>query len=134
MFLDTGRSPDSFWDLSIAEVIDCLEAHNRQIRQRNHEQEAWVIIQAQMMYNQALQISNMVGTLLSNDARIVPLSEYYPDLFDRPEIKERKQQAELSQYLADMRAFAERHNRRLEQEGGESDGSGYDAGEIESAD
>lgn len=64
------------------------------------------------------------------------LSEYYPELFDRPEIKARKQQAEIAQYTADMRVFAENHNLRFEQskEGGGDDGNGYDTGETESLD
>ena len=81
------------------------------------------------MYHQAEQIANMA--FATSDTKIIPLSEYYPDLFDRPEIKERKKQAEVSQYMANMKAFAAIHNQRFKQreEGGENDG--HNAGEIE---
>lgn len=114
--------------------MDCLDAYSRSIEKKSKEQEDKVFIQAVMMYHQAEQIANMIGEYLSKDTRILPLSDYYPDLFDRPDIKERKKKAELSQYAAEMKAFAASHNQRFDQkkEGGETDGSGHDAGEAES--
>ena len=137
MYLDTGRSPDSFWNLSVSEVIDCLESHGRMNRKKAQEQEDIVTVLAAMLYNQAEQTATMIGSIFTNEVKVLPLSDYYPTLFDRPEIQERKQNAELSQYIADMKVFAERHNQRFatqEQEGGETYGSGYDAGEAEGSD
>jgi hypothetical protein len=117
--------------MSVAEVMDCLDAYNRNMQRRNQEQEDKMIILAAMLYHQAEQTANMIGAFTSKDVRVLPLSEYYPEFFERPDIQERRKQAELSQYVADMKAYADRHNQRFEQEGGESNGSRHDTGETE---
>lgn len=133
--LEAGYDPDFFWNCSVQEVVDCIEAHSRKLEQQSAIRESQVRDMMVLLYHQAEQIANLISAGMSKDVRILTLPDYYPEFFDRPEIQAQKQKAEMTKYLADMTAYADAFNRKYDmREGGEEDGSRYNAGETEGAD
>lgn len=74
MFLDIGGKPLDFWDLTVLEIREMIESYNRVKIQERKEK----IIDSYIL---SRMITNHVSLLLSNDAKIVELWEYAPELF-----------------------------------------------------
>jgi len=112
--LDAGIDPFMFWDYSVAEIIDILESHNRQLLNKNKET-------ARMYDFLAMRTAEYVGSSFSEETKVVPLWDYFPALF----AKENKaiEQLEIDRQLAinieNMRAFANYANKRFKGNGGE---------------
>lgn len=137
-FLDAGYSPSLFYELSIGEVNDMLESYawNKEREQRIRKAE--LKDEIMILFNQALQMGNVVGKIMDKNTEIRLPREYYPDLFatenetnfteqagDKPKLS-----PEMELHKARMDDFIFRHNmafrERQAKERGESSG-GNDA-------
>lgn len=106
--------------MSVAEIYDLIESY-----QRKQELEAERIkqqLKMDAMLNSVLarQIGEYVSCLFSKEARLTPISELLPGLFDS-ELSEEdtidKVDSELMSYKAKMDDFAFWHNQRLKKGG-----------------
>ena len=112
MFLDIGGKPLDFWDLTILEIRDMIESHNRVTIQKQKEK----IVES---YRLSQMIANNVSLLLSKDAKPLDVWDYAPDLFqeERDQVEKARQQDEMRLHKERMRAFAESHNRKMKMKG-----------------
>ena len=112
MFLDIGGRPLDFWDLTILEIRDMIESHNRVTIQKQKEK----IVES---YRLSQMIANNVSLLLSKEAKHLDVWDYAPDLFqeERDQVEKARQQEEMQLHKERMRAFAESHNRKMKMKG-----------------
>ena len=112
MFLDIGGKPLDFWDLSILEIRDMIESHNRVTIQKQKEK----IVES---YRLSRMIANNVSLLLSKEAEPLDVWDYAPDLFqeERNQVEKARQEQEMRMHKERMRAFAESHNRKMKMKG-----------------
>ena len=143
VFLDAGYGPEYFWELSFGEVSDLLESYARRKEHEQKKREAEQKDQIMLLFNQALQIGNVVGRLMDNKVAIRLPKEYYPELFGNEEEKtnfteqedagdKRKLSPEMELHKARMDDFIFRHNmamrERLARERGEENSGRNDTG------
>lgn len=112
MFLDIGRKPLDFWDLTVLEIREMIESYNRVNIQKQKEK----IIES---YRLSQMIANNVSLLLSKDAKPLEVWDYAPDLFqeERDQVEKARQEQEMRMHKERMRAFAESHNRKMKMKG-----------------
>nr|DAE22864.1 MAG TPA: hypothetical protein [Siphoviridae sp. ctNlb4]DAZ07238.1 MAG TPA: hypothetical protein [Caudoviricetes sp.] len=112
MFLDIGGKPLDFWDLTILEIRDMIESHNRVTIQKQKEK----IVES---YRLSQMIANNVSLLLSKEAKPLDVWDYAPDLFqeERDQVEKARQEQEMRMHKERMRAFAESHNRKMKMKG-----------------
>lgn len=112
MFLDIGGKPLDFWDLTILEIKDMIESHNRVTIQKQKEK----IVES---YRLSQMIANNVSLLLLKEAKPLDVWDYAPDLFqeERNQVEKARQEQEMKMHKERMRAFAESHNRKLKMKG-----------------
>lgn len=112
MFLDIGGKPLDFWDLTILEIKDMIESHNRVTIQKQKEK----IVES---YRLSQMIANNVSLLLSKEAKPLDVWDYAPDLFqeERDLVEKARQEQEMRMHKERMRAFAESHNRKMKMKG-----------------
>lgn len=111
MFLDVGGKPLDFWDLTMLEIRDMIESHNRVTIQKRKEK----IIES---YRLSQMIANNVSMLLSKDAKPLEVWDYAPELFEkeREQVEQARLVQELNLHKERMRMFAESHNRKIKDE------------------
>lgn len=144
MFLDAGYSPSLFDELSIGEVNDMLESYARSKERETKQREAVLKDEIVTLFNQALQIGNIVGKLMDKDTQIRLPKDYYPELFNKEaeETDFTKQEEagdkpklspEMELHKARMDDYIFRHNMAIKEakERGESSGRN-DLGETAS--
>jgi len=112
MFLDIGGKPLDFWDLTILEIRDMIESHNRVTIQKQKEK----IVES---YRLSQMIANNVSLLLSKEAKPLDVWDYAPDLFqeERNQVEKARQEQEMRMHKERMRAFAESHNLKMKMKG-----------------
>lgn len=112
MFLDIGGKPLDFWDLTILEIRDMIESHNRVTIQKQKEK----IVES---YRLSQMIANNVSLLLSKEAKPLEVWDYAPELFEkeREQVEQARLVQELNLHKERMRMFAESHNRKLKMKG-----------------
>lgn len=112
MFLDIGGKPLYFWDLTILEIRDMIESHNRVTIQKQKEK----IVES---YRLSQMIANNVSLLLSKEAKPLDVWDYAPELFqeERNQVEKARQEQEMKMHKERMRAFAESHNRKMKMKG-----------------
>lgn len=112
MFLDIGGKPLDFWDLTILEIRDMIESHNRVTIQKQKEK----IVES---YRLSQMIANNVSLLLSKDAKPLEVWDYAPELFqdEREQVEKARLAQELRLHQERMRMFAESHNRKFKTKG-----------------
>ena len=112
MFLDIGGKPLDFWDLTILEIRDMIESHNRVTIQKQKEK----IVES---YRLSQMIANNVSLLLSKEAKPLDVWDYAPELFqeERDQVEKARQEQEMKMHKERMRAFAESHNRKMKMKG-----------------
>jgi len=112
MFLDIGGKPLDFWDLTILEIRDMIESHNRVTIQKQKEK----IVES---YRLSQMIANNISLLLSKEAKPLDVWDYAPDLFqeERDQVEKARQEQEMRMHKERMRAFAESHNRKMKMKG-----------------
>ncbi|CEW65300.1 Uncharacterised protein [Streptococcus pneumoniae] len=93
------------------EIREMIESYNRVKIQERKEK----IIDSYIL---SRMITNHVSLLLSNDAKIVELWEYAPELFveEQQAVEQERQIQALLLHKERMRDFAERHNRKRKEE------------------
>lgn len=141
MFLDTGYGPSLFWELSIGEINDVIESYARRKEREEKHREAMLKDEIMILFNQALQIGNIVGRMMNNEVQLKMPAEYYPELFgttdtdftDQEEGDEHKLSPEMELHKARMDDFIFRHNMAMQmaRERGENSGRN-DIGETAS--
>ena len=112
MFLDIGGEPLVFWDLTVLEIREMIESYNRVKRQERKEK----IIDS---YRLSQMIANNVSLLLSNDAKLLEIWDYAPELFqeEKEQVEKARQEQEMRVHKERMRLFAESHNRKFKMKG-----------------
>lgn len=112
MFLDIGGKPLDFWDLTILEIRDMIESHNRVTIQKQKEK----IVES---YRLSQMIANNVSLLLSKEAKPLDVWDYAPELFqeEKEQVERARQEQEMRLHKERMRAFAESHNRKMKMKG-----------------
>lgn len=134
MFLDAGYGPSLFWESSIDEISDLLESYARRKEREEKHREAVLKDEIMVLFNQALQIGNVVGRMMDKNTPIKMPREYYPELFGTTENTnfteqeakgdEHQLSPEMELHKARMDDFIFRHNMamRMAKERGESSG------------
>lgn len=130
-FLEAGHSPSLFWELSIGEANDMLIGFGERLKHEQRVREADLKDHVIMLYHQAEQTANMMSKVLAGkhagSVRILPVEDYYPDLFRAEDVPDVVYDRQLAARQERFRAFAARHNARLR--GDENGGrDGNDAG------
>lgn len=91
--LYAGISPERFWNLSVNEIIDCLEAYYKREKERR-KQVIWdnFILAEAIMGN--------LATVFSEEGQVIKAWDYYPKLFAKEKEldDERRKQEELERY------------------------------------
>lgn len=104
-----GYAPSLFWECTILEIYDLMESYTRRQNIRTKEYEARLKAQASLNSVLARQIREYVGALFSKDARITPLNEIFPTLFE----DEVQKNNDMALYKARMKDFVYRHNQKM---------------------
>jgi len=138
--LIAGYSPDLFWELSLGEVADCIEAYEKKLRRELKQREASIKDEVHALYVQAIQIGNVISHMFDKKVPIHPLSVYYPGLINPVETTELTEQEEegdknslsleMQLHKARMDDFAFRHNMAMKKRG--ESGGWNDTGEAAS--
>lgn len=132
MFLDAGHSPSVFWELSIGEINDLIESYARRMERESKRREAELKDEIMVLFNQALQIGNIVGHMMDKNVPIKMPKEYYPEIYtvteeiftEQEKEDEPKLSPEMKLHKARMDDFVFRHNMamKMAKERGESSG------------
>ena len=95
MFLDCGYTPDLFYQMSINEVIDLIESHNRvrQERQKTVCRSAIAILDS-FGGNLIEKVLMTFGRARPEEGLHYSLIEYFPELFSQDNGQEGKDAAE----------------------------------------
>ena len=119
VFLDAEYSPSLFWELSISEINDILESYVRKEERKIKQREAMLKDEIMLLFNQALQIGNIISRMLDRNMVIKTPTEYYPGLFKTTDFTEQgtegdgdenKLSPEMELHKARMDDFIFRHN------------------------
>lgn len=113
MALERGILPELFWESSVLEVVDMINARDR-LREADIRQ------QVELQFNAADLIGNRIAIVFGDPKKhihIIQPWEIYPDLFEdrSEEIQEQKELRETVKYKDDLRTFAARWNGRNKQ-------------------
>ncbi len=102
-----------FWESSVLEIQDMMQAHDRRL-------EAEFKNDVMIGFSSADAVATRVAYLFSDtkkrrESDIIQPWDSFPALFEntKEQAAESKRDAELEQYKANMRAFADRWNRRF---------------------
>lgn len=112
---------------------DLLESYVRRKESEQKQREAMLKDEIMLLFNQALQIGNVVGGLMDKNVAIKMPKAYYPELFEKQETNFTEQEAEgdeqqlspeMELHKARMDDFIFRHNMamKMARERGESSG------------
>ena len=96
--------------MTIGEIDRALESKKRVDKIKAQEKASFDYILADL-------IGRSVGRIYSSSAKLPPIDEVYPTIFDNSELKEQKEakQAELSALR--FKLFAEAHNKKFKDRG-----------------
>lgn len=110
--LERGITPDIFWQSSVLELLDMMSAYDK-MRETKFKDSVYI------GFATADAIATRVGSIFTDpkkrrDAKITQPWDSFPELFTREQEKaqEREENADMELYKANMRAFADRWNRR----------------------
>lgn len=108
--LDAGIAPEKFWDYSIAEINDLIDAYQRRrIAQRKAE------ITDQFINAEVVASLISIGLSGDKNARYPRPWDYYPELFkaEKEEAAEITEQDEVAKAYESRRRYGEVWNRRF---------------------
>lgn len=112
MALEQGMLPEMFWELSVLEVLDILDAHDQKVKaeQKRDTELAFVLADA---------ISSRIGYIFGDkkkrsEADILQPWDVYPELFAREkmEVMAERKARQLNKYKTGLAAYASRWNAR----------------------
>lgn len=113
--LDIGIDEDTYWDMSIGEVIRRIESYERTYRQKLKDKASFDWILGNL-------IGMSINRCLSSDAEYPEIYEAYPTIFSSEEVEEQKQREQDERSAANFLAFAAAHNLRNKLKGGNVSG------------
>lgn len=112
--LDCGVPVGEYWDLTLQEIVDIIEAYKRrQTRdKKSRVEEAFVLAEV---------IANRVGMVFGgkkSDSDVLWPWHFYPDLFEdkSEEIEEKREQIETEMLKIQLNSRVEAWNKRFEEE------------------
>lgn len=131
--IEKGVDPLFFWDYTLAEIYDIIEARNRM----EYDE---IKLKATMMQVQAYQIRDLMTPLIIEKAKeqgFKPMEiwDFYPDIFksEKEQAKKNKKDLQVEKARTSRFEFAERYNKILSQRGGnQNDGGGTESHHISS--
>jgi len=80
-FLDSGHSPQEFWDWTPQMITDAVEAYARRQRRNVERDDAIFKAAISALYMQALEIRDGTSAVLNPEGRLHEIGYYYPDIF-----------------------------------------------------
>lgn len=104
--LDSGIAEQSYWDMTLAEVIRAIESYNRRYKAAERQQAAFDYILADA-------IGKSISRIYSSSAKMPKLYELYPALFASEEIEEQEQAKRDELSVLRFKQFAQAHNNKL---------------------
>lgn len=108
LFLRTGNSPLLFWELSLKEIVDVIDAYEMNQEIKFKDDIAKVKILADMIYER-------IGSLFSEkETEFTPVWDMFPGLFEKEKeiVKENQKKVQMENYKAQWINFANRVNGR----------------------
>lgn len=108
--LDYGITEDTYWDMTLAEVIRAIKSKKRVEKARAMEKASFDYIQAEL-------IGRSIARLYSSSARMPQIQEVYPSLFDNEEIEKQRQQKKMELSVLRFKTFAQTYNKKYEEVG-----------------
>lgn len=108
--LDYGITEDTYWDMTLAEVIRAIKSKKRQEKAKAMEKASFDYIQAEL-------IGRSIARLYSSSARMPQIQEVYPSLFDNEEIEKQRQQKKMELSVLRFKTFAQTYNKKYEEVG-----------------
>lgn len=112
MAIEQGVLPEQFWEYSVLEILDIMEAN-----QRKHKKDFKEKVERDFTLAEA--IVSRIGYIFADEkkrrnARIYQPWDAYPDLFviEAEEARQVKETAELQNYKSGFAAYAARWNMR----------------------
>ena len=108
--LDYGITEADFWAMTIGEVERALQSKRKVESIKAKEKATYDYILADL-------IGRSIGRLYSSTAKIPPIEEAYPTIFDVKELEEQRtaKQDELS--VLRFKLFADAHNKKFKDKG-----------------
>ena len=97
--------------MTLAEVIRAIKSKKRQEKAKAMEKATFDYIQAEL-------IGRSIARLYSSSAKMPPIQEVYPSLFDNEEIEKQEQERKAKQFAERLKTFSQTFNRKLEMEVG----------------
>ena len=103
-WLEKGFTVQSFYDSSLQEVVDCLDAY-----ERNKKKELQMkAIQDQTL---AIQIHERIAYIFNSDnVQLTPIYQLWPDLFEKPVTDDMEMDMAMELHKAKMEEYAHYHN------------------------
>lgn len=116
MALEQNILPDQFWEFSVLEILDILEAARRN---EEKELEKWKA-KIELQFFTAQAISSRIGYIFGDEKKrsisdILQPWDVYPDLFENKteEIEQKQNEVALQKYKTGLAAYAARWNERI---------------------
>ncbi len=116
-----GYEPFLFWELSLAEIYELIESYQRKQELEAEKVKQQLKVDVTLNSILARQIGEYVACLFSKDAKLTPIQELLPGLFDEElsvDKSDEQESIELAMYKAKMDDFAFWHNAQLQEKGG----------------
>jgi hypothetical protein len=111
--VNNGIGYEEFWHMTLGEIRFQLKTkYDNHIAEFKH--------QLSLREFQAIRTAEYVSCIFSKDAKVGSYFDKFPSLFE--EELEAQEESEMQANIARAKEFAEYHNRKYEQEGGEEDG------------
>lgn len=124
--MDAGYGPDLFWSLGIDEIIDLLESYGRKMELEQKKRAAQIKDEVMLLWNQNLQLMNMLSHSSDQDVPLKQPHEYYPELFGEEVqrmAEEAKRQQAIELHKAKMHDYMLRINQKMKERGESSGGN-----------
>ena len=117
MALDRGVPADTFWDLSVRELLEMMESSKRR-------EEARLKQDIILRFTEADAIASRIGRLFSGKGDTLQVYDAFPDLFDKEKdaAEEAIEERELERQKATMMAYAARWNKQRQEREGAANG------------
>ena len=106
--LDCGISEETFWNMTIAELIRAIESYKRRTKAAAQER-------AVMDYILADTIGRSVSRIYSSTSKMPTLAEVYPSLFSSEDIAEQQQQKKMELSAMRFKQFANAYNSKYKE-------------------
>lgn len=107
--LDAGLTEFEFWDMTLEEVVRYVQSRKRVKKTQDQEKALFDYLHADL-------VGRSVARIYSSSTELPEIYEVYPDLFNKEEIEEARQQMKEEKALNYMMEFAASFNAKLNKE------------------